>query len=152
MKWNIQAAESTDAERLSKITKRSKAHWGYSKEQMTLWDEELTILPDYIEENIVFNLIVDFDIVAYYSMVHMDETHIQLDNLFVLPDYIKNGLGSLLLGEAIVLAQELGYSIMLLDSDPNSTGFYEYHGFQVVGQKETSIEGRFLPIMALRLA
>lgn len=151
MKWNIQAAQSSDAAALSKLTKTSKAFWGYSDQQMAEWDEDLTLSPTYIEENIVFKLIVDFDIIAYYSMIHIDEKHINLDNLFVHPDFMKNGLGSLLLGEAISLGQELGYQIMVLDADPNSKSFYDLHGFVEVDQKESSIEGRYLPVMAIRL-
>ena len=152
MKWNIQPAETVDAERLSKVTKMSKAFWGYSREQMEAWDEELTISPTYIEENIVLKLILDFDIVAYYSLVHLDEKHIKLDNLFIHPDYMKKGLGSLLLGESISLSQELGYQIMILDSDPNAKSFYELHGFVEVDQKETGTEGRYLPVMAIRIS
>jgi len=151
MKWSIQAADPSDATDISKLTKVSKAFWGYSDEQMSEWDEVLTISQEYIEENIVFKLIVDLDLVAYYSMIHVDEKHIKLDNLFVHPEHMKNGLGSLLLGEAISLAQELGYQVMILDADPNSKSFYDLHGFVEVDQKESSIEGRYLPVMGIRL-
>ena len=50
---------------LSEITKSSKAYWGYSTEQMALWDEELTITPTYIEQNMVHKCMQDKNPIAY---------------------------------------------------------------------------------------
>lgn len=151
MNWNILPAQTKDAEILSKITKQSKAYWGYTEAQMQIWDEELTVTPQYIEDNYVFKCIVDEITAAYYSLIDLGNDHIKLDNLFIKPSLIKQGLGSLLLGQAISFAQQLEFKVMVLDSDPNATGFYETHGFQIVDEKETDIPGRVMPIMALKI-
>ncbi len=152
MNWTILPATPKDAQILSQITKRSKAFWGYSKEQMEEWDDELNISEDYIIDHYVFKCIIDEEIAAYYALVDAGENKIKLDNLFIHPDFIKQGIGSLLLGEAIIFAQNMKFDVMYLDSDPNAEGFYVHHGFQVIGRKETSIPDRFMPIMALKLA
>lgn len=40
---------------------------------------------------------------------------------------------------------------MILNSEPNATGFYENFGFEVYNLLESSIEDRFLPQMELDL-
>ena len=66
----IEKAINTDHEILTEITKRSKAHWGYSEEQIEIWSEFLTISSGYIDANAVYKLIVENHIVAYYSFLH----------------------------------------------------------------------------------
>ncbi|MBS7232814.1 hypothetical protein KHA90_17485 [Flavobacterium psychroterrae] len=39
----IKKANSNDHEILTQITKKSKAHWGYSNEQIEIWSEFLTV-------------------------------------------------------------------------------------------------------------
>lgn len=136
---------------LSKITKASKAYWGYSKEQMEIWDEELTIKPDYIKENIVFKLMENDEAIGYYSLEKKSEKLVKLENLFILPEFIGQGFGEYLMDHAFLKAEELGYEEMTLDSDPNAYLFYEKLGFEIIGQKETSIKDRYLPIMKISL-
>ncbi|WP_338841050.1 hypothetical protein [Flavobacterium ginsenosidimutans] len=79
---NIQKAKTEDHIRLTEITKKSKAHWGYSDEQMEKWNNNLTITRDYIEENPVFNLIDENQIIGYYSYLRLENNQVKLDNLF----------------------------------------------------------------------
>lgn len=136
---------------LSKITKASKAYWGYSQEQMEIWDEELTIKPDYIKENIVFKLMENNEAIGYYSMEKKSEKLIKLENLFILPEFIGQGFGEYLMDHAFLKAKELGYEEMILDSDPNASIFYEKLGFEIMDKKETSIKDRYLPVMKISL-
>lgn len=48
----LEKANSKDNEVLTAITKKSKAYWGYSDEQIKIWSELLTITPTYIETSI----------------------------------------------------------------------------------------------------
>jgi hypothetical protein len=77
-----------DNEILTEITKKSKAYWGYSVEQMEIWSESLTITKNYIEANNVYKLVVDNLTIGYYSYINLNEKEVILDNLFVLPNYI----------------------------------------------------------------
>ena len=48
----IREAQPRDAKKLSGIARRSKAHWGYAPEQITLWSPVLlTITADFITEH-----------------------------------------------------------------------------------------------------
>lgn len=147
----ISKANSADNLILTEITIQSKAHWGYSAEQMKLWTNDLTITPDYIEKNDVYNLVIDDEIIAYYSIHRTSEDEVLLDNLFISPTHIGKGFGRLLLNDFLERVKAEGVSEVKLYSDPHSETFYRHFGFEVIGKMKTSIEGRFLPIMKRNL-
>jgi ribosomal protein S18 acetylase RimI-like enzyme len=147
----IQKAIPSDHEILTQITKKSKAYWGYSNEQIEDWSPFLTVTEEYIETNSVFNLMLDNQIIGYYSFFHESENSIKLDNLFVLPDFIGKGFGKLLMNDFVVRLQDLSVQKVVLNSEPNAESFYIKFGFVKIGQIETSIKDRYLPIMELKI-
>ena len=147
----IQKAIPGDHEILTQITKKSKAYWGYSNEQIEDWSPFLTVTEEYIETNSVFNLMLDNEILGYYSFFHESENSIKLDNLFVLPDFIGKGFGKLLMNDFLVRLQDLSVQKIVLNSEPNAESFYIKFGFVKIGQIETSIKDRYLPIMELKI-
>ena len=147
----IQKAIPGDHEILTQITKKSKAYWGYSNEQIEDWSPFLTVTEEYIETNSVFNLMLDNQIIGYYSFFHESENSIKLDNLFVLPDFIGKGFGKLLMNDFLVGLQDLSVQKVVLNSEPNAESFYIKFGFVKIGQIETSIKDRYLPIMELKI-
>jgi len=150
-KATISKATTEDSEILTDITKKSKAHWGYSNKQMESWSSQLTITTNYIEISEVYKLVINDLVVGYYSYVILEENVVQLDNLFVLPEYIGKGLGTFLMSDFLDRCKALKFQKVVLDADPNAENFYKKHGFITVGQIETSIKDRFLPIMELNL-
>lgn len=147
----IQKVIPSDHEILTQITKKSKAYWGYSNEQIEDWSPFLTVTEEYIETNSVFNLMLDNQIIGYYSFFHESENSIKLDNLFVLPDFIGKGFGKLLMNDFLVRLQDLSVQKIVLNSEPNAESFYIKFGFVKIGQIETSIKDRYLPIMELKI-
>jgi len=131
---------------------RSKAVWGYSKEQMTQWSDQLTISKPYIETNVVFKLQIGDRIVGYYSYFFVDEITVKLDNLFILPECIGNGIGKYLIEDFLDRVRKTEAKKVVLDSEPNAEKFYSKFGFRKVGQIETSIKNRYLPVMELQLS
>lgn len=148
----IQKANSSDAGVLSEITKRSKAYWGYSADQLEAWSELLTITEAYIESNSVYKLIADDKTIGYYSFFNEDEQTIKLDNFFVLPEYIGTGNGRLLMEDFLTLAKSTAAKRILLDADPHAEPFYAKFRFIKIGQIATSVKDRFLPLMMLQIA
>nr|WP_315170006.1 GNAT family N-acetyltransferase [uncultured Flavobacterium sp.] len=140
-----------DNEILTEITMKSKAYWGYSGEQMKNWSELLTITKNYIETNNVFKLLVDDLTVGYYSYFYLNEKEVQLDNLFVLPNYIGTGLGKLLMNDFLNRIKNTERKKIIVDSEPNVENFYELFGFITIGQMDTAIKDRYLPIMELKI-
>ena len=147
----IEKAKITDNETLTEITKKSKAYWEYSVEQIQKWDKSLTISQDYIRDNKVFKLVEKGLIIGYYSYFLKDEKVIELDNLFILPEHIGKGFGKYLLLDFLNRIKETGIEKITLDSEPNAEEFYAKMGFVKVGEFETSIKNRFMPIMEMKL-
>lgn len=147
----VEKATSNDNEILTEITKRSKAYWGYSEEQILQWIDNLTISKEYIENNPVFKLVNDNTIIGYYSYLIKDEKNIKLDNLFLLPEYIGKGFGKYLINDFLNRMRIEKFEKIILDSEPNAEEFYLKIGFKKIGQFETSIKNRFMPIMEMIL-
>ena len=144
-------ATSKDDEVLTFITKKSKAFWGYSEEQILIWNNSLTVSKEYIENNTVFKLITEDTIIGYYSYFNIEKDTIKLDNLFILPEFIGKGFGKLLMNDFINRLEKSEIKKVRLHADPNAENFYSKLGFKKVGSFETSIKNRFMPIMELYL-
>lgn len=148
----IEKANSDDHKILTEITKKSKAFWGYSEEQMVQWNDVLTITKEYIQTNFAYKLIKENQVIGYYSYFNAETYIVKLDNLFVLPEYIGKGYGNYLMDDFLNRIKEnRDIKKVLLDADPNAEKFYQRFGFKTIGQLETSIKNRFLPIMELKL-
>ncbi len=148
----IKKATIHDSGILTEITMKSKAYWGYSEEQIMEWENFLTISIDYIEKNSVYKLIINNSIIGYYSYFKTEKDSIKLDNLFILPKYIGLGYGKKLMQDFINRIQtENSIKKITLDSEPNAEIFYQKIGFVKVGEFETSIKNRFMPIMEMYL-
>ena len=136
---------------LSQLTKLSKAHWGYSREQITLWTDDLTITAEYISNHPIFKLYEQDLLIGYYSYQLMDAQTIELDNLFIHPNYIGKGFGKFLMEDFLARVSRAPICCLRLYSEPNAEVFYKKFGFEVIGQHQSSIPNRFLPIMEKRL-
>jgi ribosomal protein S18 acetylase RimI-like enzyme len=147
----IEKANITDHEILTEITKKSKAYWGYSAEQILQWDKNLTITQEYIKDNYVFKLLNKDLTIGYYSYFIEEKQNVILDNLFIRPEYIGKGFGKYLMDDFLNRIRESKFEKITLDSEPNAEAFYSKVGFVKVGEFETSIKNRFMPIMEMKL-
>lgn len=143
-------AELSDNEILTTITKKSKAYWGFSENILKEWEHLLTVTKDYIEKNVVFKLVQNDQIIGYYSYFSIDENTVKLDNIFVLPEFIGKGFGKILMNDFLDKISQLDINKITLDAEPNAENFYKTFGFETIGQLESSIKDRYLPIMELR--
>jgi hypothetical protein len=51
MPFSIRRAIPDDAQQLSELARRAKAHWNYPAEWLAAWQSELTIEPRYLVEH-----------------------------------------------------------------------------------------------------
>lgn len=147
----VTKAKPQDHEMLTSIMRKSKAHWDYTKQQLQLWQNELTVSQSEIINHHVYKLTFEDKIIGFYSFKKENSTTIKLENLFILPKYIDKGFGKLLLLDCHEKAKQLTFSKIILDADPNAEDFYLSFDFLVIGQKKTSIPGRFMPIMMKKI-
>ena len=96
--------------------------------------------------------VVDEEPIAYYSLKH-DGKSLWLDNLWVLPDLMGQGVGKQLFEHAIERCRVRGVSILKIESDPNAQAFYEKMGACKMDEHHSTVDGqlRTLPIMVVNL-
>ena len=143
----IVATTIYDAKILTEITLKSKAIWGYTDEQLKSWTEELTVSEKMIEKLIVYKFVSETKIVGFYILNQPKEKIIELEFLFVLPDYIGKGIGNQLIQHAFKKATSLNSLTIFLVADPNAVSFYQSKGFEIIDRKESSVPNRILPVL-----
>lgn len=147
----IRRARPSEADELSAVARRSKAHWGYDAEFMERARPELSIGADAIAEHDVWVLEDGTGEVVGWHRVILGEPAI-LEDLWLEPSEIGAGHGRRLWEHAASVARGNGASVMELDADPHVVGFYERMGARVVGETPSRIApGRTLPRMRITL-
>ncbi len=147
----IVVATTSDAKRLTEIALKSKAFWGYAADDLESWKPDLTVSEKMVNELFVCQFLFDDTTVGFYILNPPKEKAIELEMLFVLPDFIGKGIGKQLLVHAIQKAKKLEAKYITVVSDPNAAAFYQSQSFVIIDKKQSSIPGRFLPEMKLDL-
>ena len=148
----IRRAIPEEAERLSAIALAAKAHWGYPEPWMEIWKPQLTFSPEYFDENESWVAVTDDNPIAFCTLQDKDGIA-WIENLWVFPEYIGQGVGKQLFQHAAKLAVDRGCRTLQLEADPNAVGFYEKMGMHKIGERHSEVEGqpRILPIMEMNL-
>ena len=74
-------------------------------------------------------IVDDYLPVATCRLYAIDEVHVMLGRIVVLPDYRHQGLGTKVVSEAEKWTKELGYGVSVLESRDNKVHFYETMGY-----------------------
>jgi len=149
---SIRPAVPAEAATLSALALRSKAYWGYNEDFMAAFKAELTVDPANCKEGMIKVAYEGPAIVGFYQLSGSG-TEGELEDLFVDPDFIGKGVGTLLLETAMSQAKELGFLSLSIQADPNAEGFYIHFGAKRIGTKPSgSIKGRELPLLLLKLS
>lgn len=148
---NIRRATGQEAQVLSELAYRSKAHWGYSAQFMEACREDLTLSPAFIETNEVYVLEDEGAIKGFMSLEKESEPEQWLlSNMFVDPEAIGKGYGKSLWGQMIEVAQKLSIPSLLIHSDPYAEPFYLSRGAKRIGEiKSTVFPDRTLPLLQI---
>ncbi|MCW5737452.1 MAG: GNAT family N-acetyltransferase [Enhydrobacter sp.] len=139
----IRRAQAGEAEALTALCVRSKAHWGYDTEFMRLSEASLIVSESAIASGRVLVAACDGRI-AGLARVELDG---ELGMMFVDPSSMGRGVGRALFVAAIVMARRLGARSMPILADPNAAPFYERMGARFVSHAPSdAIPGRTLPL------
>ena len=149
---HIEKARPEHASVLTDIAISAKRHWNYSERWIELWHPLLTISPEYISQNETWMAVVDLKPAGFYSL-HKDGESLWIDNLWVLPNFMGQGIGKQLFQHALAKGHTLGTFILKIEADPNAQSFYEKMGARKVGEHHSQVDGqpRILPIMEINL-
>lgn len=138
---NLRPAVEAEAATLSSVAMRAKAHWGYSLEALERWRSELAVSPTSVREMSTFVATVGSEVVGFYSLCPSQESW-ELDNLWVLPEFMHQGIGHALLSHALATAARAGASEVVVDADPNAESFYLACGAIRRGEVPAPIPGQ----------
>jgi len=147
----IRPAKTSEAKLLSGIAVAAKQHWGYSPEAMKSWESMLSVSRIAIEMNPTF-VAQDEEVQGFYMLSH--GIGWELEHLWVLPQFIRRGVGRKLLAHATDLVRSRGGSTLHIDADPNSEPFYRACGAVVIDTVAAPLTGhpdRVRPQMLLHL-
>ena len=80
-------------------------------------------------------VIIDNDFpIATARMYPLDEKRMMIGRVVVLPEYRRQGIGTMVVSECEVWAEELGYSKAVVESRDNKVAFYEQMLYEVCGE------------------
>ncbi len=146
----IRTASAGESARLTEIALNAKRHWGYPEHWIKHWEADLTISPDFIDNNHVYVAEEDGKIRGFYALCVANEKA-ELEHLWVSPEYIGTGIGKELFLDAMERAAQMNLSAVELSADPNAAGFYERMGAEKIGELDSSMDGqpRTIPRMKI---
>jgi len=149
----ITRAEAKDACALTEIAFAAKRHWGYPEKWIDGWRQLLTIQPELIASHETYVAMLEGRAAGFYVLQPDGGGGLQLLHLWILPEFMRRGIGRSLFLHAAQRAGYLGYESLEIESDPNAAGFYERMGARRAGSIVSHIENqpRELPIFVYQI-
>jgi len=157
----IRPAKTKEFQILTTISFASKMYWGYPTVYLDIWKNELTINPEYIEQNLVFVFENNSEIAGYYSIVEIKENlevsgieihkGFWLEHMFLSPKNIGQGIGSKMFTHICETCLSKGIHELGILADPNAKGFYEKMGCQYQKEFPSTIPNRTTPWLVLKM-
>src|SRR5690625_7523516 len=86
-------ATKEDAEILSGVAKRSKRHWGYSKEAMEICNQSFTITEDFLNTHTVIKAMLEDEVVGFCTLEAIKPVT-RVEQYWIDTPYMRNGDGS----------------------------------------------------------
>jgi GNAT superfamily N-acetyltransferase len=140
-----------EAAALTVLCLRSKAAWGYDEIFMRACRRELTLTASIMQGSFFKVAEIDGDLAGLAQVTANDELA-ELDKLFVEPTRLRSGAGRALFEWAKAMARDAGATTLVIEADPDASGFYRRMGAVDDGTAPSgSIPGRLLPRLTLKL-
>ncbi|MFF3090801.1 GNAT family N-acetyltransferase [Streptomyces nojiriensis] len=136
----VRAARPAEAEDLTGLVMRSKAHWGYDAAFLAACAPELRIRADDVTARRV--VVAENGRGEVLGVASLEGTPpvAALGLLFVEPSAIGQGVGRLLYRDALRRAVDLGVRRLVIDSDPHAAWFYRAMGAVAVADAAPGVE------------
>ncbi|MFI6289846.1 GNAT family N-acetyltransferase [Streptomyces sp. NPDC051018] len=129
----IRDAQPHEADAITRLVLRSKAHWGYGPAFMEACRDQLTVSPDQITpRRIVVAEDEDARLTGMASLEGEPPDGV-LGLLFVEPERIRRGIGRTLYAHVTDRARTLGFRRLRIESDPHAEAFYRALGARPCG-------------------
>ena len=146
----IREGTEADFERLRAIAIEAKAHWGYDRALVEEWAQGGDFEPASLRARLVYVAEVEGDPVGWAALIPRGEVG-WLEDLWIEPAWIGQGLGRALFEHVAAEARLLGARRLEWEAEPNAHGFYEHLGAAYVRDSEETEWGRVLQVLAVEL-
>jgi len=148
----IRRARMHEAALLTSLALRAKASWGYDAVFMAEASEEIAISPASLARVPFYVIERDSRVLGFYSVADHGDGTLELTDLFVDPDFLRQGIGRSLLQHAKENARAAGQRMLLIRSDPHAEAFYRGVGATYLDPASPhSAGGAELPLMRIDL-
>jgi streptomycin 6-kinase len=150
----IRDEKLSDLNNINDLLKKSKASWGYDDHFMDEFMRNFSTTSESIQKNVIKLFFNKNQLISFYafSINKNDDIQLYLDDFFVHPDYIGQGIGKIMWNHCLDTVTSIGQTEFWLWADPNAAGFYKKCGCIQTGIKESPVvKGRFTPIFIYKL-
>lgn len=144
----FETATADDIEELSAVAIRSKRHWGYSKEAMELWNQNLTITEDFINSHTVIKATLEDEIVGFFALEEIKPTT-RIAQYWVDTPFMRKGYGSVMYDYLRNYLKNRNVEKVTLVMDPNGMAFFEKKGAKILNKIEHKVKNKFLYIVEI---
>jgi predicted N-acetyltransferase YhbS len=148
---HLRAALPEEAGLLSDVALRSKGLWGYPRDVLEQFRDELTVAPELIEQG---TIVAEANgvVLGFAAVSLVDGETADLAFLFVEPAATGRGIGRLLWRGSLAAARRAGARTLRIESDPFAAGFYAAMGAERTGgARSRSVPARVLPVFEVSL-
>ncbi|WP_186644202.1 GNAT family N-acetyltransferase [Fluviispira vulneris] len=150
--YRLRNATLEDISQLTELAFLSKAYWGYPKEWLDLWQNDLIISEEFLKNSVSVLAELNGKIIGFWCREAIQTDRITNGSLFIHPEFMGQGLAKNLWRALSVELKEKGINSFLLEADPNAIPFYLSIGAVQVGEVYSKIiKERKIPILHLYL-
>lgn len=135
-----------DIDELSAVAIRSKRHWGYSKEAMELWNQNLTITEDFLKSHTVIKATLEDEIVGFFALEEIKPVT-RIAHYWVDTPYMRKGYGTVMYNYLKDYLKLRNVERVTLVLDPNGMAFFEKKGAKILEKIEHKVKNKFLYIV-----
>jgi GNAT superfamily N-acetyltransferase len=147
----IRPPRRREGERLREIAIASKSYGGYDLERVRQWAALGDFSPEGLRKKEFFVADVAGEAVGWAAIIPRDGI-CWLDDLWISPEWMGRGLGTLLFQRAARRGRERGALRIEWEAEPHAIGFYEKMGGQYLRDSEPGVWGRVNAVMGVDLS
>ncbi len=137
---------------INHLLRISKGYWGYDDEFLDSFIKKLGITTTYIDKHTIKLFKIDDRLAGFFNFIINDDGLLELDNFFLHPDYIGQGIGRKLWNACCQTAKELGKDKFILWSEPNAENFYLKMGCVKIGFRQAPLlPKRYSPLLKYKM-